>query len=263
MARIFLFLWLLSWHVNSANLSVSYHNFPPFSFQHGGQAQGIMVELVSEVCKQAKLSCEFQYFPNRRAKNYMAAGIVHGNIPLGWNATRAETLWFSVPLLQTEYGFYSKTSNNKTFRNIADLTGLKVGVFGPSNTQVALEKLQTSMHVHGLYPIEIEVMPNANEQGLEKLIRDRYDLYFVNRHVGQYLITTFNIEGVEYIGTSSQVDYHVGFAKAHVDPQLVRRFNQAILNMYANQGFDAIYQKWQLAPGKHTPDHLLQRDILH
>ncbi|MCP4325581.1 MAG: amino acid ABC transporter substrate-binding protein [Alteromonadales bacterium] len=244
-------------------VTISYHNFPPFSYQESKKAQGVMVELVTEVCRNAQLSCKFKYYPNRRAKSLMSAGVVTANIPLGWNADRAKTMWFSVPLLNTEYGFYGKQGENNKYHTVDDINGKTVGVFGPSNTETTLNSLQQSMQIKGLSPIQIEVMPNVNEHGIEKLLKDRYQLYFVNKHVGEYLINKHNIQGVEYIGSTHQLGYFVGFAKAHVNPKLIRRFNQSIIQLYKNNGFVAIYKKWQVLPGNYKAQHLTELDILH
>ncbi|MCP4323723.1 MAG: transporter substrate-binding domain-containing protein [Alteromonadales bacterium] len=260
---VFMLIASLAQASSQDKITISYHNFPPFSYQHNKQAKGSMIDLIDKVCENAQLSCDYKFYPNRRAKNHMAAGIVTGNIPLGWNEERAKTMWFSVPLLNTEYGFYSKSGTQPKYLQLSNIKGKTVGVFGPSNTETTLNNLQKAMQVRGILPIEIEVMPNVNEHGLEKLLKGRYELYFVNKSVGDYLISNHGINGVEYIGSTHKLGYYVCFAKAHVDPDLIRRFNRSILQLYKSNSFTPIYNKWQILPGNFDLNHLIELDILH
>ncbi|NRA14374.1 MAG: transporter substrate-binding domain-containing protein [Oceanospirillaceae bacterium] len=101
----------------SAKISFSYQDFAPFSYQKKGRAQGIMIELTKLICVEMKQQCEFNYYPNKRAKDYMAKGLVHGNLPLGWNVSRKEWIHFSVPLVTTSYSFFGLEEMTSNIHN--------------------------------------------------------------------------------------------------------------------------------------------------
>jgi len=247
----------------SAKISFTYHDFAPFAYAKEGQAQGILVDLIKLVCREMKEQCEFEYYPNKRSKDYMAMGLVTGNFPLGWNVSRQKWIHFSAPLLTTSYSFFGLKKNDILYTQLADLEGLVIGVVGASNLQFTLEKIRQQMMTEGLKPIEIDIHPNSDGKGLLKLAKGRYSLYFANSDLANYRIQQLKIAGVENKGRYKSQEYHVGFAKAHIDPKLIIRFNQAILRLYRRSAFDLIWLKWQSKPGKIQPSHLQKLEILH
>ena len=254
---------LLFSHSVSAKISFSYQDFAPFTYQKEGRAQGIMIEMLKLVCIEMNEQCEFKYYPNKRAKDYMARGLVHGNLPLGWNVSRKEWIHFSVPLLTTSYSFFGLQKSNFNYTKLADLEGLVIGVFGPSNTQFSLEKIQHKMIELGLVPIEIDRHSNADGKGLIKVIKERYGLYYVNSDLANYRIKNLQLQGIENKGRYKSLEYHVGFAKKYIDKKFLVRFNRTVLKLYRDAAFKAIWQKWHSEAGNIDPIHLRELDILH
>ena len=181
----------------SAKISFSYEDFAPFSYQKEGWAQGIMIELTKLICIEMKQQCEFNYYPNERAKDYMAKGLFHGKLPLDWIVSRKEWIHFSVPFVTTSYSFFGLEESDFKYTQLADLEGVVVGVFGPSNTQFYLEKIQGEVIEKVLEPIKIDQHSNADGKGLIKLIKQRYGLYVVNSEFANYRIKNLQLQGIE------------------------------------------------------------------
>ncbi|MCG7495672.1 transporter substrate-binding domain-containing protein [Vibrio sp. Of7-15] len=222
-----------------------------------------MIELVRRVCLEMNEECTFSFLPNRRAKQYMEQGTVSGTMPLGWNTERDQWMYFSAPLLTTTYSFYAQEESAFTFNQLSDLEGKTIGVFGPSNTQYTLEKIRDEMTSQKLIPFRIEDHPNADGRGLIKLANGRYDLYFVNRDLAEYRIKNIPIKTIKNIGSVKKLEYFIGFAKEHNDPNFITRFNQTILNLYQNGDFKPTWKKWEALPGSIDGAHLKQLNILH
>ncbi len=247
----------------SARISFSYHDFPPFSYPEDGEGKGIMIDMLRLVCFELAQKCDFQYYPNRRSKKYMELGLVSGNIPLGWNKKRSQWMYFSIPLLTTSYSFYGQVNDDFSYRDLPDLEGKKIGVFGPSNTQNTLEIIRASMIEAGLSPITIEVRPNADAHGLVMLARGRADLRFINRDVAELRLKNQNIKGVEEKGKYKSLEYFAGFSKEHTKTEFMIRINRAILKLYHNDGFKPVWKKWDIAPGNIKESKLNELEILH
>ena len=82
---IILYLSALVCLYASEKLTFSCHEFPPFSTLENGRAGGVAHEVVSGICSELNILCEFETVPNRRAKLLLKEGIVMAGAPLGWN----------------------------------------------------------------------------------------------------------------------------------------------------------------------------------
>lgn len=246
-----------------AKTHFSHHSFPPFTYSENGESKGSIIELVRRVCLEMNEECTFSFLPNRRAKQYMEQGMVSGTIPLGWNTERDQWIYFSVPLLTTSYSFYAQEGSTFTFNQLSDLEGKTIGVFGPSNTQYTLEKIRDEMISQKLIPFRIDDHPNADGRGLIKLANGRYDLYFVNQDVAEYRIKNLHIKGIKNIGLGKKLEYSIGFAKEHNNPNFITHFNKTILSLYQNGDFKPIWNKWGAIPGSIDKAHLNKLNILH
>jgi polar amino acid transport system substrate-binding protein len=216
-------------------LVFSTFSFPPFSYSEGSQVKGPFVEIIDAICEEMRYQCTYEFMPNRRAKLTLENGSVNGNFPLGWNAGRDKWLWFTIPLMRTEYGFFARSDSHLTYRTLEDIQGMTIGVFGPSNTANALEQIQKKMKAEGLKPIQIEMHPNADGTGIKKVAAGRYPLYYVNYDVGVREIAEANVANVKYIGKERELLYFAAFAKKHNDKRSVDKFNRAAIKL-ANDG---------------------------
>ena len=106
--------------------------------------------------------------PWRRAQQEVQEGKAHGMFVIGWNAERAKWLHFSPPLLDTEYGFFVREDNPLKFQQNTDVKGYTVGVYGPSNTATALEKIKAEIN-----DVTIDMTPDDEAAFKKALARPR------------------------------------------------------------------------------------------
>ena len=129
--------------------------------------------------------------PWRRAQQEVEEGKAQGMFVIGWNAERAKWLHFSPALLITEYGFFVRDDNALKFTRNADVKGYVVGVFGPSNTATALEKIKADVG-----DLTIDMTPD-DEAAFRKLALGRVKAVFSNRDVGYDLMRKLLAAAVE------------------------------------------------------------------
>jgi polar amino acid transport system substrate-binding protein len=250
--------------VNAAEgkLTFSTFSFPPFSAVQDNKTVGPFVDIIDAVCQKIRFDCEYQSMPNRRSKQTLKDGTVNGNFPLGWNKDRDGYLWFTIPLMKTEYGFFAKADSTFEYKTLKDLEGMTVSVFGPSNTSHSLQKIREQMKAQGLKPIEIDMHPNADGTGLKKVALGRVQLYYVNRDVGFHRMKQLNISGVRYSGKQKELYYFAGFAKAYNDKAVIDKFNDAARKL-SNEGVIAkLLEKYHVDPARWDDDTLAKYDIV-
>jgi polar amino acid transport system substrate-binding protein len=242
-------------------LTFSTFSFPPFSYAKDGKVAGPFVDIIDAVCKEIRYQCSYEFVPNLRSKMEFENGDVNGNFPLGWNKERDTWIWFTVPLMKTEYGFFARGDSQVKYHSLKDIEDLTVGVFGPSNTSNSLTEIQKKMTAEGLKPIRIELHPNADGTGFKKVVAGRYPLYYVNKDVGFQVIAQENIENVKYIGTEEELLYFAGFNKKYNDKRNIDTFNRAAIKI-ANQGVIAkLLEKYHIAPGQWDDETLKKYNI--
>jgi len=248
--RIFFGIVLAGWFLTSSvafareNLSFAILDFPPFGYSENGKAAGPGVEIITAVCQELGAQCQFQVLPNRRSKQALEDGRVHGHFPLGWNAKRAENHYFSIPIVNTSYAFFSKKGSGLSYKRLEDLQGRMVEVFGPSNTLVSLETLQASLKPKGLKPMAIEVHPSADVTGLRMVSHGRADFCYSNKDVATALMKQGGITNVDNAGRHRDVEYFVGFRKTPDQKSLVSRFNRAIQSLHQRGVIAQILRKY-------------------
>ena len=202
----------------AAELTFNTQDFPPFSYEVKGVVSGPIADVVRKVCGEMKIECRMTLLPWRRAQQEVEEGKVNGMFPIGWNAERAKWLYFSPPLLETEYGFFVRDDNPLTFKQIADVKGYVVGVFGPSNTATALQKIKAEVQ-----DLTIDMTPD-DLAAFKKLSIGRVQAVFSNRDVGYEALQRLNITNVRYSGRQQSLKYFIGFAQKSTDPKLVDEF---------------------------------------
>ncbi|HXJ84146.1 MAG TPA: transporter substrate-binding domain-containing protein [Candidatus Methylomirabilis sp.] len=215
---VLLSLWTLASPAAAAQLTFNTQDFAPFSYEAKGVASGPMADVVRKVCGEMKIECPMRVLPWRRAQQEVEEGKINGMFPLGWNAERAKWLYFSPPLLETEYGFFVRDDNPLTFKQNADVKGYVVGVFGPSNTATALQKIKAEVQ-----DLTIDMTPD-DLAAFRKLAIGRVQAVFSNRDVGFEALQRLNITNVRYSGRQQSLKYYIGFAQKSTDKKLVDEF---------------------------------------
>ncbi|GIU25053.1 hypothetical protein TUM4644_20030 [Shewanella colwelliana] len=250
---ISLFFWAptLANSAHAVPLKFVFHDFAPFSYQDENEKPvGILVELAQRFCQEWLEPCSVSVLPNRRAKHLFAAGEVQG-IFLGWNPERATSMWFSIPMVETEYGFYSL--NKLSFNSLTQLSGRTVGVYGPSNTYTSLMLQQQKLAQLNYEKFTTAIYPQGDELPLKMLSKRRFSAYYVNKEVGRYYAEKLGLNNLNYLSTHKHIYYCVAFNMEHTSAETVKTFNHEFQRLL-NQGKLAdIYQKWQMEPAYLDP----------
>lgn len=236
---------LLPSAVLSAPLRIGFHEFAPFSYNDNGQPTGALIELTRVVCNALPEGCELRLVPNPRAKQLLASGEVDA-LFLGWNEERAQHMLFSLPLLETEYGFYSRPPFAP--QALTALAAHKVGVFVPSNTHFELVKLNQSLKTQHGQGFQIVEFPQGNELPLRMLQKGRFHAYFVNRDVGAWYAAKEGIGPLNFLPAVSGVQYCLAFEPKPGQRERVARFNRLIVKLMAQGAFDTTLSQWQMSP---------------
>lgn len=210
----------------AAELILNTQDFAPFSYLTNGVVSGPAADIIRNVCAEIKAECSLRLLPWRRAQQEVEEGKAHGLFVIGWNEERAKTLYFSPPLLSTEYGFFVRNDNPLTFKQNTDVKGYTVGTFGPSNTATALEKIKAEIK-----DLTIDMTPD-DEAAFRKLSLGRVNAVFSNKDVGNDMVRRLDIKNVRYAGRQQSLKYYIGFSRNFTDKKLVDQFNAAYRTLY-------------------------------
>jgi len=120
-------------------------------------------------------------FPWGRAQEEVRNGIAQGIFVVGWNEERAQWLYFSPPILNSEYGFFVKNDNPLKFRQVSDVKGYMVGVYGPSNTATSLEKIKSEIKDLTITDKKLveqfnQTFRNLHKRGIIQEILSKYEM---------------------------------------------------------------------------------------
>jgi polar amino acid transport system substrate-binding protein len=226
--------------VSAAELIFNTQEFAPFNYGVNGVASGPVPDIVRKICAEMKIDCPMRVLPWRRAQQEVEEGKAHGMFSIGWNAERAKWLHFSPAILVTEYGFFVRTDNPLVFKQNADVRGYTVGVFGPSNTSTALEKIKAEIK-----DLTIDMTPE-DEAAFKKLALGRVQAVFSNRDVGYDLIQKFGITNARYTGRQQALKYYIGFSQKHTDKALVDRFSTTFRTLHKQGAIQEILARHRM-----------------
>lgn len=244
LSLILLFTCLSSGCLVAQPLKIVCHEFAPFSYRDSKEnITGILVEMARLACQDWPQGCELELLPNKRAKQQFNQGMAHGHF-LGWNEERALTTWFSIPLLQTEYGFYSL--QNKRVSKIEQLAEKSIGVLAPSNTYESLLKIDKDLQERGHSPMNIIQLASANEQPIKMLAMERFNAYFVNRDVGAFYADRLDINNLHYLSSREVIHYYLGFKMRHNKYETIKSFNHHLESLFLQGGFDSLFHSWNM-----------------
>ncbi len=219
--------------------------FPPFSYQEKGVVKGPAAEIINRVCQAMAIECRLRLLPWSRSQKEVREGKANAMFVIGWNKKRAQWLYFSPPLMQTEYGFFVHQSNPLTYNSPESIQGYNIGVFGPSNTSRSLEKIQHTMKQQSLNPISITMkhddipvfkMLDGNNRGLNSV--------FSNRAVGNAIIKAHELKHLRYAGTTKKLNYFIGFSMTYNDKHIIDQFNHTYKTLYQQGTITAILDRY-------------------
>jgi len=243
-AAAFALLLAAAWpDAANARLRFAIQEFEPFTYFQDGLPRGAAVECVLAVCEAMGEQCSMDIYPWPRAQLLVRTGELDGLFVLGFNPGRAAWLRFSPPLVNTEYGFFSRRGSRFRFDGPMSLAGLSIGVYGPSNTSYTLEQMLKDVPVAAL-----DMRPD-DESGFVKLSLGRVDTVFSNKDVGLAVMKKLGLANVVYAGRQSATTYYVAFSH-HADLAKVRLFNQTLAALQKNGTIPALLARYGMTPPK-------------
>jgi polar amino acid transport system substrate-binding protein len=142
--------------------------------------------------------------------------------------------------LNSEYGFFVKNDNPLKFRQVSDVKGYIVGVYGPSNTATSLEKIKSEIK-----DLTIDTTPD-DPAAFKKLSLGRVDAVYSNRDVGYDLISKLGLKNLRYAGVHTALKYYIGFSQKFTDKKLVDQFNQTFRNLHKRGIIQEILAKYKI-----------------
>jgi polar amino acid transport system substrate-binding protein len=228
---------------DAAELIFVTQEFAPFNYTENGVVAGPTADIIRKVCAEMRIECPMRSLPWGRAQQEVQEGKAHGIFSVGWNAERAKWLYFSPPLLETEYGFFVRTDNPLKFTQISDVKGYTVGVYGPSNTATALEKIRADLGGD----LTIDMTPH-DEPAFRKASLGRVRAVFSNRDVGYDLIKQLGITNLRYTGRQQSLKYHVAFSQKFADKKLVDQFNETFRALHKQGVIREILARYRMDP---------------
>lgn len=224
----------------AAELIFNTQDFAPFSYLTNGVVSGPAADIIRRVCADLKIDCPIRLLPWRRAQQEVEEGKAHALFLIGWNEERAKTFYFSPPLLVTEYGFFVRNESPLDFKQVTDVKGYTVGVYGPSNTATALEKIKAEVK-----DLTIDMTPD-DIAAFKKLSLGRVDAVFSNKDVGSDLLRKLDIKNVRYAGRQQSLKYYIGFSQKFTDRKLVDQFSGTYRTLHKQGVIQEILARYRI-----------------
>src|SRR5690606_33618867 len=134
-------------YLSKVTLILNTQDFAPFHYQVvtlKNQVLGPVPEAIRATCIEADINCILRSYSWDEAQELVEQDKAHGMFVIGWNADRAKWLHRSVPIIETEYGVFVRSDGPLAFKQLSDLNGYTVGVYGPSNTSKSLSLIQNT-----------------------------------------------------------------------------------------------------------------------
>lgn len=217
--------------------------FSPFIYTQGGKPAGPGAEIIATACKNAGIQYQINFYPWTRSVKEAEDGKVNGLLLLAKNKEREGWLDFSVPLIDTEYGFFVlKTDNTKYSSDFKELSGKTIGVYGPSNTATSLETFAKSISIKTDMTVD-------DESAFKKLNAGRYEGVYSNKDVGLALLKQLSLENVKYAGKQKPLVYYIALTKK-TNPALSKKFFDEVSKMKADGTLNKILSKYNIHMAK-------------
>jgi len=105
-------------------------DYPPYIIKSGDSAQGLTVEIVSEVFRRAGREIEYEFYPFARAMSMVTTGGVDGLFTIKKNAKREANLLFpKETIIEQDYVFFVLKESKVEFDgNFSSMANASIGV---------------------------------------------------------------------------------------------------------------------------------------
>ncbi|MDV7339176.1 transporter substrate-binding domain-containing protein [Terasakiella sp. A23] len=217
--------------------------FPPYEYTDGdGNAAGLAVETVKEICQRLKLDIEIEVLPWARALKDVEMGASDLIFTAYFTEERAEFLRYvnEVIMPQEVAVFVYKNSSLRSFHDVLQTGDLKIGVRRKISYGPMMDRL---IHSGGFSDIW-EASDDINL--LRLLAHQRVDLVPLNRLVAR---TLMHSNGLDYQIRElkplvQSVPSYIAFSKHSEMVYLARQFEKEIRRIKADGTYQRIFRKW-------------------
>ena len=117
-----------------------------------------------------------------------------------------------------------------------------MGVFGPSNTATALERIKAESG-----DLTIDMTPD-DESAFRKLSLGRVRAVFSNRDVGYDLAKKLGITNIRDSGRQQSLKYYVGFSRKFTEKKLVDEFAATDRALHKQRVIHGILASYHMEP---------------
>ncbi|MCV2360083.1 transporter substrate-binding domain-containing protein [Paucibacter sp. TC2R-5] len=216
---------------DSAPVILCLTEFPPFNSEQLPK-QGPLIELATEAFKRAGRRIDAQFMPWARALKEAEGGRC-ALFGIWRNAARDQVFDYSKPIIQMELGFFGRRGVALDFNDPRVLAGLLIGIQRATYLPPLLDNKNLRFD-----------LGNDLLSSMRKLVRERVDLAYGNRALGQHLLASDPDLGaaVEWKSPALEVkDHLLGFAKSYEGGgALLKGFNKGLDSMKADGSYRKI-----------------------
>src|SRR5438477_10612178 len=214
-------------------------SFPPFSkTEADGSFTGFEIDLGNEICRRAKLDCEWV----KQDFDGMIAALLARKFDMIFSSMsikpeREKVADFSIPYYAEKYVFYAKKGSIKDIPN--DIKGKKIGVYAGSTQEQYLRKY---------YPNDVEPVGYENADQINAdLMNGRIDLAFGEQLPAKEFLASPQGQDFEIAGPRIEDPSVLGRgagAMFNKGSPLKAKVDDAIRAVYADGTFDKLENKW-------------------
>ena len=232
--------FFLSSSASSKTLKIGTGEYTPFLGKNIYK-QGFVNHIVAEVFEKAGYKVKFKYFP--WARSYVETKRGKVDISTYWyaNEQRKKENFLSDPVTSEELVFfYSKTNPMKSWKNLRDLKGLRIGV----TRGYTYTKEFWDLGKKGIFKLDVT---KADINNFKKLIRGRIDIFPAGKVPGLEIIRKTFAPGIaDSIDFNSKpltaVNGYVLFPKVLKDSKKLQGiFNKGLAKMKKNGTYEKYY----------------------
>jgi ABC-type amino acid transport substrate-binding protein len=233
---------VLIYAIEAKALNVVGQDYAPFFYNDGSKGiQGGCFDVIQRLCAMESLHCKFKITPFRKSLDLLKTGEADIVCPLVENEPRTSAYRFSQPLFQTSYSFYGNQKITKKLKKYEDLLGLSLGVFGPSNTELSLQRINEFVD----HKLKISIEPSVGKS-LRKVESGRYDLAYANVDVAKVWIEKNRSKIVDGSALNENVDYRIAFSKKNINEETFKKIEEHLDTLRKSKELENICEKYKL-----------------
>jgi len=211
----FLLPRLLSLPAQASQVRIVTDDSPPFQTVFNGTVQGPMLSIMKQVCKEARLECNFELMALSDAHKQAMEGKADVIFSIATDAPdHAGAFYVSPKIVETKYSFFVTGNSNWKYGGVLSLEGMTIGSADYSGAAIAQGLLEERMTL-GFKPFTLIVEPDIAISYLN-LITGTYGKHgavVANKDVGFAMLRRNSIIGPKPAGDIKTITYGYGVSR--------------------------------------------------